>query len=55
MGGYEPFIDIPPFLTLIRLEEFLSGIQHCVTFVGKCIVDSNIQFVLTFSFNKLDK
>ena len=33
--GYDPFIDISTFPTVIKLEYFLGGIHHCVTVVGK--------------------
>ena len=41
-GGYYPFLDISTFPTLIKLKDFICGIQHCVTFVGKWIFDKNI-------------
>ena len=43
---YDLLLDISLFLTLIHLKEFLGGIQHCVTVVGKYIFDSNIPSVL---------
>ena len=40
--GYDPFIKISTFPTLIKLTEFIDGIQHCVTDVGEWTFDSNI-------------
>ena len=39
--GYDPLLDISTFSTLIQLKEFIDGVQHCVTVVGKWIFDSN--------------
>ena len=38
-------IDISPFPTLIKLAEFLDGIQHFVTFVGKCVLTSILRLI----------
>ena len=44
--GYDPFIDISPFPTLIQLKDFLGGVYHCVTVVGKWIFESNFPSAL---------
>ena len=45
-------LDIFPFPALIQLEDFLGGIQHCVTVVGNWIFDSNFPFAILFT-NKI--
>ena len=52
--GYDPLFGISPFPTLIQLAEYLGDIQHCVTVVGKCIFDNNIQFAPTLNYSGLD-
>ena len=39
-------LDISSFSTLIKLTDFLVGIQHCVTVLDKWIFDINIPFAL---------
>ena len=46
--GHDPLFGISPFPTLNQLKDFLGGIQHCVTVVGKLIFDSNFPFALSF-------
>ena len=41
---YDTFLDISPFPKLVMLKEFLDGIHHCVTDVGKCIFNINCTF-----------
>ena len=50
--GYDPLIEISPFPGLIHLKNYLGGINHCVTVVGKCIFDSN--FTLPFPITRDD-
>ena len=42
--GYDIWIDIYTFTTLIQLRNFLGGIHHCVTFFGKFTFDGNSNF-----------
>ena len=44
--GYDSLLDISQFPTFIHLKEFIGGIRHCVTVVGKCIFDSYFPFEL---------
>ena len=39
-------LEISPYPTLIQLKDYLDGIHHCVTVVGKWIFDSNFPFAL---------
>ena len=52
--GCDPFIDIYPFPTLIQLTEFIGGVQHCVTVVGKSIFDRNNILSLPFACDDLE-
>ena len=52
--GYDPFLGISPYPTLVQLKYFLGGIQHCVTIVGKWIFDSNFTFALPLTQDELD-
>ena len=47
--GYDMLLENSPFLALIRLKDFLGGIQHCVTVGGKWIFDSNISFGISLT------
>ena len=44
--GYYTLLGIYPYPAVIQLKEFLRGIHHCVTVVGRWIFDSNFPFVL---------
>ena len=44
--GYNKFLDLSPYKTLIQLKGFLGGIRHCVTAVGKWILESDFYFAL---------
>ena len=50
---YDTLIEISPFPTLIQLKEFLGGIHHCVTVVGKWISDSDFTFVIRLTHDEL--
>ena len=52
--GYDPFLEISLFPVLIQFIDYLSGVQHCVTGVGKWFFDSSINFVLPLTFDDLD-
>ena len=52
--GCDPLIDIYMFQILIQLKEFLGGIQHCFTVVGRWIFDSNIPFSLPLTRDDMD-
>ena len=52
--GYYPLMYIYTFTALIKFEDFLDGIQHCVIVVGKWIFDSNINFALPLICDDLD-
>ena len=52
--GYNPFIYISTHPTLIKLKYLLGGIHHCVTVVGKWILDSNFSFELPLTKENLD-
>ena len=52
--GYDPLLDISTFSTLIQLKEFIDGVQHCVTVVGKWIFDSTFPFVLPLTCDNLE-
>ena len=47
--GYVTLIKKCPFQTLIQLNQFLDGIQHYVTVVGKWVFDSNVVFEITLT------
>ena len=47
-------LEISSFPTLVQLKDFLGGIQHCVTVVGKWIFDSNVPFARPLTRNKLE-
>ena len=51
---YDKSIDISPFTILIKLNDFLGGIQHSVTVLGKWILDSNFLFSLPFTRGNMD-
>ena len=52
--GYEPLLEIFPYPTLIQLKDFLGGVHHCVSVVGKCIFDSNFTFDLPSTRENVD-
>ena len=47
--GYYPLLDIYTYPALVHLKDFLGGIHHCVTVVGKQIFDSNFPFAFTLT------
>ena len=49
--GYDPLIDIFPYLALIQVKYFPSGILHCVKVAGKWI----LKVTLLLHFTKLKK
>ena len=46
--GYDPLLDKYMFSVLFQLKNFLGGFQQFVTVVGKCIFDSNVDFLFFF-------
>ena len=52
--GYDIFIEISPFPTLIQLKYFISGIHYYVKVSCKCIFGSNFNFSLPLTQDKLD-
>ena len=44
--GYDKFLDISTYPTLIQLKYFLGRIYHCVTVIGKLILE--VIFLLHF-------
>ena len=50
---YDTLLSISPHKTLIQLKDFLGGIHHCVTVVGKWIFDSNFTFALPLKKDNL--
>ena len=42
------------FPTLFNLTYFLGGIQHCVSVVGKFILNSNILFLIPVTHDNMD-
>ena len=53
-GVYDPLLDISTYPTLIQLKDYLDGVHHCVTFIGKWIFDSNFIFALPLKKENLD-
>ena len=51
---YDPLLEMYPNPKLFQLKDFLGGIQHYVTAVGKRIFDSNIYFALTLTCENMD-
>ena len=52
--GYYQLLDIYTFTTLIQLGYFFDDTQHCATFVGKWIFDSNVSFEIFFTRDDMD-
>ena len=50
---YVTFLDIYPFTTIIQLKESIGGIHNCVTVVGKLIFDSDFNFAIPLTCDKL--
>ena len=51
---YDTLLSISPHTTLIQLKDFLGGIHHSVTAVGKWIFGSNFPFALPITKDNLD-
>ena len=51
---YDKLIDISPYPTIFKLKDFLGGINHWVTVVGKWIFDSNFSFEVPLTKENLD-
>ena len=52
--GYDTLLDISMHPKLIQLKDFIGGIHHCVTVVGKWMFDSNFTFALPLTKDNLD-
>ena len=52
--GYDYLLDISQYPALIQLKYSLDRIHHCVTAVGKWIIDSNFPFALPLKKENLD-
>ena len=51
---YDALLNNFFFPNLVKLYDFLGGIQHCVTVVGRCMFNINIPFVLTLYSADMD-
>ena len=52
--GYDPFLDIYTYPTLIHLKDFLGGIHHCVAVIVKWVFCSNFNFSFPLTQENLD-
>ena len=51
--GYDHWLDIYPYLTLIQLKYYIDGIHDCVTVIDKWFFDSNLIFSLPLTTTML--